>query len=52
MYKLIEQVFIGSFLFSRSLAGIVDTPDHTACISLSNQQWMIQITLVKVHPNE
>ena len=47
-----KQVFIGLLCFSKSLASIVNTPNHKKCISLNNQQYMTQPTLINPHPNE
>ena len=52
MFWLMKQVFIGLLCFSKSLASIVNTPNHTKCISLNNQQYMTQPTLINPHPNE
>ena len=38
--------------FSKSLFSIVNAPDYTKCISLSNQQCMTQPSFIKLHPNE
>ena len=38
--------------FSRSLASIVNAPDHIRCISWNNQKCMTQPTLLNLHPNE
>ena len=38
--------------FSKSLYSISNTNDHVKCISLNNQQWMTQPTLINLHPNE
>ena len=34
------------------LTGLVNGPNHTNCVSLSNQKCMIQPTLINLHPNE
>ena len=34
------------------LISIVNTPNHTRCVLLSNQKCMIQITLINLYPNE
>ena len=46
MFRFIKQVFIGL------LASIVNASNHTKCISLNNQQCMIQPTHINLHPNE
>ena len=43
---LIKKIFIGL------LTGIVSTSNHTKCVSLSNQKFVIQLTLINLHPNE
>ena len=52
MFRVIKQVFIMLLRFSRSLASIVNTLDHTKCISLNNQKCMAQPTLINLDPNE
>ena len=52
MFQLIKQVFIELLCFSRSLACIFNTPDHTKFISLNNEQCMTQYTLINLDPNE
>ena len=46
MFGLIKQMFIGL------LATTVNVSNYTECISLKNQQYMIQHTLNNLHPNE
>ena len=46
MFGLINKIFIG-LLTSR-----VSVPNHTKCVSLSNQKCMTQRTLINLHPNE
>ena len=46
MFGLVKKIFIGS------LTGIVNESDHTKRASLSNQKYMIQPTLINLHPNE
>ena len=46
MFGLIKKVFIVL------LIGLTDASNHTKCISLSNQKYMIQPTLINLHPNE
>ena len=46
MFCSIKQVFV------ELLASIVNASNHTKCISLNNQQRMIQPTLINLHPNE
>ena len=43
---LIKKIFIGL------LTGIVSTFNHRKCGSLSNQKFVIQLTLINLHPNE
>ena len=52
MFRLIKQVFIALLSVSGFLASIVNNPGHTKCLSLTNQQCMIQLTLINLHPNE
>ena len=52
MFRLIKQVYIVLMSFKRSLASIVNTPDHTKGIALNNQQYMTQPTLNYLYPNE
>ena len=46
MFGLINNMFIGL------LTGIVSASNHTKCVSLTNQKFMIQPTLINLHPNE
>ena len=46
MFRLILKNFIGL------LTGLVNTSNHTKCVSLSNQKCEIQPTLINLHPNE
>ena len=46
MFGLSKKIFLGS------LTGLVNGSNHTKCISLSNQECMIQPTLINLHPNE
>ena len=46
MVGLTKKTFIGL------LTGLVNGSNHTKCISLSNQKFMIQPTLINLHPNE
>ena len=46
MFGLIEKIFIGL------LTGLVNGSNHTKCVSLSNQECMIQPTLIDLHPND
>ena len=39
-------------MFIGLLASIVDDSNHTKCISLNNQQCMVQPTVINLHPNE
>ena len=34
------------------LISIVNAPNHTRCVLLSNQKCMIRITLINLYPNE
>ena len=52
MLELIQQVFIGLLILSGFSTSIVNASGHTKCISLNNQQCMIQPTLVNLHPNK
>ena len=38
-------------MFMGVLVSIVNTSNHTECISLSNQNRMTQPTLINLHPN-
>ena len=46
MFGLIEKIFIGL------LTGQVSGSNHTKCVLLSNQKYMIQPTLINSHANE
>ena len=46
MFGLIKKIFIGL------LTGLVNGPNYTKQVLLSNQKYMIQPTLIKLHPNE
>ena len=46
MFGLIRKMFIGL------LTVLVDGSNHTKCVLLSNQKYMIQPTLINLHPNE
>ena len=46
MFWLIKNVFIGL------LTDLVNATNHTKCVSLSNQNWDNQPTLINLHPNE
>ena len=52
MFWLITQVFISLLYFNKSLSSIDNPPDQVKCISLNNQQCMVQLTLVNLHPNK
>ena len=39
-------------MFIELLRSIVDVSNHTKCVSLNNQQYMTQPTLINLHPNE
>ena len=46
MFMLITKMFI------RLLTGLVNGSSHTKCISLSNQKYMVQPTLIILRSNE
>ena len=46
MFRLIKKMFIGL------LISIVNAFSHTKCMSLSNQESMIEPTFINLHPNE
>ena len=46
MFGLIKKGFIGLF------TSLVNGSNHTKCILLTNQKYMIQPTLIDLHPNE
>ena len=46
IFGLIRKVFIGL------LTGLVNGSNHTKCVSLSNENCMIQHTLISLHPNK
>ena len=46
MFELIKKIFIAL------LTGLVNGSNHTKCISLSNQKYMIQPTLINLHRKE
>ena len=52
MFSLITQVFISLLYFNKSLSSIDNPRDQVKCISLNNQQCMVQLTLVNLHPNK
>ena len=46
MFWFIKKIFI------RLLASIVSAFNHTKWVSLSNQKYLTQLTLINLHPNE
>ena len=46
MFGLIEKIFI------RLLTGLVSGSNHIKCVSLNSQRYMVQPTLINLHPNE
>ena len=46
MFGFIKKTFIGL------LTSVVNASNHTKCVSLNNDQCMVQPTLINVHPNE
>ena len=46
MFGLFRKIFIGL------LTGLVNGPSHTKCVLWSNQKYMIQPTLINLHPNK
>ena len=46
MFGLVKKIFLGL------LTGLVNGSNYTKCVSLSNQNCMIQSTLINLHPNE
>ena len=46
MFKLIKMIFFGL------VTGIVSASNHTKCVSLSNQKYMSQPTLINLHYDE
>ena len=46
MFRLIKKIF------NELLTGLVNGSNDTKCVSLSNQKWKIQPTLINLHPNE
>ena len=46
MFGLIKKGFIGLF------TSLVNGSNHTKCILLTNQKYMVQPTLIDLHPNE
>ena len=46
MFRLIKKIFMGL------LISLVNAPNHTKSMSLSNQKCMTQPTLINLHPNE
>ena len=46
MFELNKKIFIGL------LTDIVSASNHTKCVSLSNQKYMTQATLINLHSNE
>ena len=39
-------------MFTGILTGLVNVSNHTRCVSLSNQKYEIQPTLINLHPNK
>ena len=39
-------------MFIRLITGVVNESNHAKCISVSNQKYLIEPTLVNLHPNE
>ena len=39
-------------MFIVLLSSLVNASNHRKCVSLSNQKWKIQPTLINLHPNE
>ena len=39
-------------IFTGLLTGIVSASNHTKCVLLGNQKYMIQPTLINLHSNE
>ena len=48
MFGLIKETFIGLL----PVNGIVNGSNHTKCVSLNNQKYITQHTIVNLHPNE
>ena len=48
MFRLINQVFNALLTLTGSLASIVLASDHEKCISLNNEQYMAQPTLINL----
>ena len=46
MFGLVKKIFI------ELLTGLVNGPNYTKCVSLSNHKFMIQLTLINLHPNK
>ena len=46
MFGLTKKILI------RLLTGLVNGSNHTKCVSLNNQKFMTQPTLINLHPNE
>ena len=46
MIRIIKKMFIVL------LSSLVNASNHRKCVSLSNQKWKIQPTLINLHPNE
>ena len=46
MFELVKKIFI------RFLIGLFNASNHTKCMSLSNQKYKIQPTLINLHLNE
>ena len=46
LFRIIQKMFIVL------LSNIVNGPNHTKCILLSNQKCMIELLLINLHPNE
>ena len=46
LVAFIKKIFLGY------LTNIIITSNYTKCVSLNNQQFMIQLALINLHPNE
>ena len=52
MFGIIKNMFIVSLTSSVNAIIIVNASSHTKCVSLCNQKFKIQCTLINLHPNE
>ena len=52
MFRIIKKMFIVLVTSLINTSSIVNTSNHTKCVSLSNKKCEVQPTFVNLHPNE